>query len=76
MGGVTVDRQMLRTQDGVREKKGSSRNVVTDKNLRSFDTEVKKKEDTIGSTKNDSGNITCGVNSQIPLKATYEDTRD
>ena len=39
--------------------------------MRNFDSEVKK--DTFGSTKNDSGNITYGVNSQIPLKATLED---
>ena len=52
---------------------------MTDKTLKLLEPYTPKrfKDDAmISSAKNDSGLLTCGVNSQIPLKATLEEKRE
>ena len=47
---------------------------MTDKTLRLHDNTPKLKG--YDEARNDSGLLTCGVNSQIPLKATLEDKKE
>ena len=58
----------------MRRKEFTSRHEMTDKTLHLRDDTSKLK--VYDEAKNDSGLLTCGVNSQIPLKATLEDKKE
>ena len=64
----------MKTSEGVRRKEFTSRHEMTDKTLRLHDNTPKLKG--YDEARNDSGLLTCGVNSQIPLKATLEDKKE